>query len=934
VAEVAASLLAAGVRDLDSSSRRLSEYSSDASNYRVRPLVVVRPQDADEVVAVVAVARELGVPVTPRGGGTSIAGNAIGPGIVLDLARMAAVGDVDPEARTVDVQPGLVLGTLQAHAAPHGLRFGPDPSTWSRCTLGGMIGNNACGHRALAFGRTADNLESLDVVDGRGRRLHLSTGLDPVPGLSHLVDGSLGLIRTQLGRFGRQISGYSLEHLLPENGRRLAAAFAGSEGTWGVVVGARVRLVPVPRQPLLVVLGYPDMPSAADAVPGIVGHGAMAIEGLGVELVDMVVAARGATSVPQLPRGRGWLMVEVAADDPAEARARAEAIVRDSGADDARVLPPGREATALWRIREDGAGLAGRSPAGRQAWPGIEDAAVPNERLGTYLRDFDQLMAAHGVHGIPFGHFGDGCVHVRVDFPLETDGGRLLAFMEEAAALIASHGGSLSGEHGDGRARSALLPHMYSAEMLELFGRVKGLFDPEDMLNPGIIVRPRPLDVDLRRPRALPVLAGGGFAFSHDGGDLTSAVHRCVGVGKCRADNTSAGGFMCPSFLATRDEKDSTRGRARVLQEAVSGSSPQWDSPDIAESLDLCLACKACASDCPAGVDMATLKSEALHRRYQRRIRPITHYTLGWLPRWARLASGSGRLVNAVLSVPGVARVVLRAGGMDPARAIPRFASRTFRRWWSSRTATEQAARPRVAVFVDSFTEHFTPEVGQAVVAVLEAAGYAVEVPPRSCCGLTWITTGQLPAARRRLEHLVEVFHPLAAAGIPIVGIEPSCTAVLRSDLPDLLPDDPRARLVSRGVYTLAELLSSPPPLGPGERWQTPDLTGVELVVQPHCHQHAVMGFEADRTLLSVGGATVVELAGCCGLAGSFGMERGHAQVSAAVAENALLPALRASSEGALLVADGFSCRTQAHQLAGVGGQHLAQLFADRLPVR
>ncbi|MFB2599971.1 FAD-binding and (Fe-S)-binding domain-containing protein [Herbiconiux sp. P17] len=921
-------LTSAGIDDIDASERRRSEFSSDASNYRVRPRVVVGPRDADEVAAVIGVARETGVPITARGGGTSVAGNAIGPGIVLDFTRhMTALGAIDPDGRTADLEPGLVLGALQRASAPHGLRFGPDPSTWARCTVGGMIGNNACGPHALAYGRTADNIESLDVIDGRGRRLRLATGLEPVPGLDRLVDDSLALVRTELGRFGRQISGYSLEHLLPERGRHLARAFAGTEGTLGVVVGARMRLVPIEPEPALVVLGYPDMAAAADAVPAIIGHGALAIEGLDARLVDVVRRQGGA--VPALPEGAGWLMVEVGQGQGGDVMDRARAIVADAGAFDARVMPSGSEARALWRIREDGAGLAGRTAAGRQAWPGLEDAAVPPENLGRYLRDFERLLARYDIHGVPYGHFGDGCVHVRLDIPLDHDGSTLSSFMEDAASLIASHGGSLSGEHGDGRARSSLLPRMYSAEMIRLFGRVKGMFDPDDILNPGIIVRPAPVDTDLRRPLALSLKAADGFGFLHDGGDMTNAMHRCVGVGKCRVDNTASGGFMCPSFLATGDEKDSTRGRARVLQEAVSGvRKPDWSSQELTDSLDLCLSCKACSTDCPAGVDMAALKSETLHRRYRGRVRPMSHYTLGWLPRWARLATRAARVVNAIISVRPLERIILRAGGMDARRAIPRFAETPFRRSKAHGSGAGRAAggRPRVVLWADSFTDNFSPLIAESTFAVLDAAGFDVLIPSDSaCCGLTWITTGQLAGARRRLGHLLDVLHPFVAEGIPVLGLEPSCTAVLRSDLRELLPEDPRAAEVSAATVTLSELLTGP--LGDAG-WSAPGLDGLEVVVQPHCHQHSVMGFAADRALLERSGARVTELAGCCGLAGNFGMEKGHYEVSVAVAGNALLSALSAAPAGAVFLADGLSCRTQADHLAGVHGRHLAELLA------
>lgn len=957
--DLTAALRAAVAGTVDDGARRRAEYSSDAGNYRVVPRVVVHPVDADDVAAVVDVARAHRVPVTARGGGTSIAGNAIGPGIVLDLGRLARVLDVDAEGRTAVVQPGVVLTDLQRRVAPLGLRFGPDPSSQDRCTLGGMIGNNACGVHAVAYGRTSDNVLDLDVIDGRARRLTLASGPDQVPGLDALVDSALGTIRTEFGRFPRQVSGYGLEHLLPENGRRAARAFVGSEGTLGVVTRATVRLVPISPVRLLVVLGYPDMASAADAVPALLAHRPHAVEGLDARIIDLLRQARGPHAVPDLPRGAGWLMVEVGGDSPAEARHLADAMVRDGGAVDSFVLPAGPHATALWRIRADGAGLAGRTPDGRPAWPGWEDAAVPPDRLGTYLREFETLLADAGLTGVPYGHFGDGCVHIRIDFPLATGTNEFRAFLLAAARLVVAHGGSCSGEHGDGRARGELLPLMYSPAAIDTFGAVKDLFDPDDLLNPGILVRPAPLDADLRRPAAGALPAGLGFAFGHDGGDLTAALHRCVGVGTCRADTAAAGGFMCPSFRASGDEKDVTRGRARVLQELAQGTGRvDWRDPTVHESLDLCLSCKACASDCPAGVDMARYKSEVLYRALSGRLRPRSHYTLGWLPRWLRALDVLPGVAGAVNTL-GRLRGLRAAAGIDPRRPAPALARRSFRRRWRvgpvhqvlvgtvarlGLLARAPASRhrwgtielgdpvtgpaPTVLLWVDSFTNAMDPDAGDAAVAVLRAAGYRVVTPEAAaCCGLTWITTGQLPAARRRLTRLVALLEPHARRGDAIVGIEPSCTAVLRDDLLDLLPDDPAARRLAAATRTLAEALTAAMERG----WRPPDLSGVEIIAQPHCHQHAVMGFAADRALLEAAGATVTPLAGCCGLAGNFGMERGHYEMSVAVAQTTLLPALRDAPPGTVILADGFSCRTQIDQLAGRPSQTLAQLLASRL---
>jgi FAD/FMN-containing dehydrogenase/Fe-S oxidoreductase len=924
-----ASLRAVIEGEVDDSTRRRAEYSSDASNYRVVPVAVAFPRTSDDLAAVIAWARQTGTPITMRGGGTSVAGNAVGPGVVVDTSRhLNRVLSVDSATRRARVQPGAILADLQAAAAPYGLRFGPDPSTQGRATLGGMVGNNACGPRTVAYGRTADNVVSLNAIDGGGRAF--STAAWP-PGLDSIVRTRLAVIRAELGRFPRQMSGYALDHLLPEHGANLARALVGSEGTLCVVTEAEIRLVTLESSPALTVLGYPTMADAADAVLPVMAQQPLALEGLDARLVDVVRRNRGGSAVPELPRGGGWLMVETGGQTEADALAAARAVAAVSGAIDARVVAAGPEALALWRIREDGAGLSGRAPDGRPAWPGWEDAAVPPERLGGYLREFEALMTAYDVWGLPYGHFGDGCIHVRLSLPLNDQHGVAVArrFLEDAARLVAAHGGSLCGEHGDGRARGELLPLMYSPDAIATFAAVKELFDPDDILNPGVIVRPRPLAADLRRPRAHPLEISGGMAFRHDAGDLTEAFHRCVGVGKCRAEPALTGSFMCPSYLATRDEKDSTRGRARVLQEAVNGTLvlDGLAAPEVAESLELCLSCKACSSDCPAGVDMAMYKSEVLHRRYRRRLRPRSHYALGWLPRWLGLPRPAPTLVNAALATPPLRVLLLAAAGIDKRRSLPVLARRKF---LPGRLRPAAAAGPnasRVMLWVDSFTNGFDPDVAAAAQSLLDAAGYDVVVPPGStCCGLTWITTGQLDGARRRLRRLLDVLGPVAARGIPIVGLEPSCVAVLRSDLLELLPEDPRSAPVAAHAVTLAQVLAAP---APRQDWR-PNLTGVRVVAQPHCHQHAVMGFAAEQQLLTACGAEVHVLTGCCGMAGNFGMECGHYDVSVAIAEHALLPALRDNPD-AVLVADGFSCRTQAADLAGVRGVHLAQLLAREL---
>lgn len=939
---------------VDPSKRRRAEYSTDASNYRVIPEVVVMPRDSADVAAVLQIARDSSVPVTSRGAGTSCAGNAVGPGIVLDFSRfMNAIEAIDPQARTVTVQPGVVMADVQKEAARYGLRFGPDPSTQNRATFGGMIGNNACGPHAVAYGRTADNVVELTALLADGTEIHAGKGCGAIPGLTELVGENLGTIRTEMGKFKRQVSGYSCEHLLPENEADLAKFLVGSEGTLAIVTQAVLSLVPIAQSPTLVVLGYPDMASAADAVPGLLEYEPLAIEGIDARLVDVVRRAKG--SVPELPAGNGWLFIEVGDTAEGPAEDRAEELARNAGAIAYRVCPAGPEATELWRIRADGAGLGGRTPAGKPAWPGWEDSAVPPEKLGAYLRELTALMERHGLDGLMYGHFGDGCVHVRIDFPIDEPSSAHVfrEFLEEGAELVARFGGSLSGEHGDGRARSELLDRMYPPEIMALFEKVKALFDPNNLLNPGVLVAPEPLDSSLRRPHAGKIAYAGGFHFGEDAGDFGQAVHRCTGVGNCRADRFSAGFFMCPSYSATKDEKDVTRGRARVLQEVVNGEFiGGWDSPELLESLDLCLSCKACSADCPTGIDVARYRSEVLHRAYTGKVRPRTHYTLGNLPILATLVTKVpviAAIANAVMAFSPIRKIGFALAGIDGRRFMPRFTTAKFSTSAQARTLRNSSPRPeadragvakvgggavgekRYAVlWADSFSETLDPQGALAEIEVLQRAGYSVLLPESgTCCGLTAISTGQLGKAKKHLTKLLENLAPFAASGIPIVGVEPSCTAVLRSDLRDLLPDDPRSLLVSEGTYTLAELLTAPAPLGPGAELDLVDLSGIEVVAQPHCHHYSVMGWKADEELLRRAGAKVTKISGCCGLAGNFGMEKGHFEISEEIANQHLVPALAGRGPRSVFLADGFSCRTQAEQFAGVHGVHFATLLRD-----
>ncbi|MFE9532526.1 FAD-binding and (Fe-S)-binding domain-containing protein [Streptomyces sp. NPDC006691] len=945
--------------DLGVTARALT--TMDASNYRRVPIGVVAPRDADDVAAVLGVCRTYGVPVVPRGGGTSIAGQATGAGIVLDFTRhMRSLVSVDAGARTAVVQPGVVLDVVRDAVAPYGLTFGPDPSTHSRCTLGGMIGNNACGAHSVAWGTTADNVRDLTVVGAGGERHYLTRGwqrsTSPV-GLRDFVSRQLSALRTGYPQdLPRRISGYAMDALLPERGPDLARAFCGSEGTLGVVTEATVRLVEAPPARALAVLGYADESAAAEAAPALLPHGPLTVEGMAADLVRVRERAGAG-----LPRGGAWLFVEAGGANEAEARSRAGELARAGGPLDSLVVSEPAGMRALWRIREDAAGTATRLPDGTEAWPGWEDCAVPPAQLGPYLREFRALLTSYGLRGAPYGHFGDGCIHVRIDFDLLTPAGigRFRAFSEDLADLVVAHGGSLSGEHGDGQARAELLPKMYGSELVGLFGEFKDLWDPDGILNPGILARPARLDENLRfevLPRR-PVDVE--FGYPDDGGDFSAAVRRCVGVAKCRTAQVGSREVMCPSFRATGEEEHSTRGRARLLHEMLAGEvvTDGWRSGEVRDALDLCLSCKGCRSDCPVGVDMATYKAEFLHHHYAGRRRPAAHYALGRLPEWLRLAAPLARPLNAAARFRPLAALAKRVAGIAPERTIPPLPPRTLLRGLRSAlggSRVEAQGGPAVILWPDTFTNHLSPEVGRAALRVLADAGIGAELPAgRVCCGLTYVSTGQLDRAKVVLHHTLETIEPYLGAGSgtdpgagkgtdpgagsgtdlgagegtdrPVLVLEPSCAAALRTDLPELLPDDPRAARLAASVRTFAEVLEECAP-----HWSPPRLDR-PVAGQTHCHQHAVLGDAAERRLREKAGLAGELSGGCCGLAGNFGFERGHWEVSLACAEDQLLPSVRAAAPGTEILADGYSCRTQLAQLAGRRARHLAEVLAEGL---
>lgn len=927
----------------DDGSRAL--YATDASNYRQVPIGVVAPRTVEDVISAVARCHQRGIPILARGGGTSLAGQCCNTAVVLDMSRyMNAIVRLDPAAKRARVQPGIILDSLREAAERHHLTFGPDPATHNRCTIGGMIGNDSCGAHSVMAGKTVDNVEELDVLTYDGVRMRVGRTsaedfariqaeggrrAEIYAGMRALVERYAAHIRTRYPKIPRRVSGYNLPDLLPESGFNVARALVGTEGTCVTVLEATLRLVASPRTRILLVLGYPDVYQACDNVMAVLEHGPVALEGFDDHLVQSMRAKHLRTqAIDMLPDGGGWLLVEFGGETTAEASDKARGLMRALGrephAPQMRLLERAEEVRQMWELRESGLGGTARVPNAPPNWPGWEDSAVPPERMGDYLRALRKLLDAFNYFGAFYGHFGQGCLHSRTNFDLTTAEGiaRFRAFMDRAADLCLSFGGSLSGEHGDGQARAELLPKMFGAELMQAFREFKSLWDPEWKMNPGKMVDPYRMDDNLRLGTDYqPAQPRTHFQYQEDGGSLAHATLRCVGVGKCRR---LGGETMCPSFMVTREEKDSTRGRARLLFEMLRGDILRdgWRDDAVRESLDLCLACKGCKSDCPVNVDMATYKAEFLSHYYAGRLRPIAAYSMGWIYWWARLAALAPRLVNVVTHAPLLATLAKAAAGVAPQRTMPAFAPQTFTQWLRAR-GERNAGRPDVLLWPDTFNNHFHPQTAIAAVEVLEAAGYHVVVPRQSlCCGRPLYDFGMLDMAERLLRQILEALRPQIRAGIPIVVLEPSCASVFRDELTNLFPNDEDARRLRQQTVLLSEFLIAHAP-----GYEPPRLAR-RAVVHGHCHHKSVLGMGAEETLLRKMGLEYTLLDdGCCGMAGAFGFERDHYGISIACGERVLLPAVRAAADDTIIVSDGFSCREQIEQTTDRRSLHIAQVL-------
>src|SRR5580698_1332224 len=941
-------------------------YSTDGSNYRQVPIGIVLPRDVDDVLTTVALCRQFGAPLLCRGGATSLAGQCCNVAIVLDFTKyMSRIVEIDPARRVARVQPGVVLDNLRNAAEKHHLTFGPDPASHDRCTLGGMIGNNSCGVHSVMAGKTDDNIEELDILTYDGVRLkvgqnfihdHAGTGGPELSGradseratqlresLKQIAAQYADLIRQKFPSIPRRVSGYNLNFLLPENGFHVARALVGSEGTCVTVLEATCRLVESPPERVLLVVAYPDIFQCADQVPEIMAHKPIGLEGLDDLLVGYT-QAKGINSegLALLPEGGGWLLAEFGASTAPEAEAQARALMktlsRSASPPNFRLFTDKQQAKRIWEVREASLGVTSHVPGESLYWEGWEDAAVSPENLGGYLRDLRKLMSAFGYKGSLYGHFGHACVHTRINFDLQSKEGiaNFRKFVEEAADLVVSYGGSLSGEHGDGQSRAELLPKMFGPELMQAFREFKSAWDPDWKMNPGKVIglsgkTPYKLDENLRLgANYAPWEPETRFQFPADHGSLAHASLRCVGVGKCRRDE---GGVMCPSYRATREEEHSTRGRAHLLWEMTQGEGREdgiirdgWRSEEVKESLDLCLACKGCKSDCPVGVDVATYKAEFLSHYYEGRVRPLNAYAFGNIDFWARLASNAPGLANLTTQLPVLRDLAKFVAGIPAQRAIPPFAPRSFKSHWFARgetSSTRNLNGPPVLLWPDTFNNYFLPATAMAAADVLEAAGFHVIVPRANlCCGRPLYDFGMLDRAEALLLRILDELSPEIEAGVPVVGLEPSCVAVFRDELLNLFPHDQRAQVLARQTYLLSEFLESH-----ARDFKLPRVERTALL-HGHCHHKSIQKMTAEESVLRRIGIDFRQPApGCCGMAGSFGFERDKYDISMAIGELELLPAVRSAPADCLIIADGFSCREQIAQGTDRHALHLAEVL-------
>ncbi len=924
-------------------------YATDASNYRQVPIGLVVPKTIQDVVATVAACHEFGAPVLSRGGGTSLAGQCCNVAVVIDFSKyLNGINELDPVGRMARVQPGIVLDALRNEAEKHDLTFAPDPATHNRCTLGGMIGNNSCGVHALMGGKTVDNIEELDILLYDGTRMTVGrtseSELEQIiaaggrrgeiyAGLRRIRDTYSTLVRERFPNIPRRVSGYNLDQLLPENGFHVARALVGSEGTCVTILEARCELKQSPQFRRLVALGFEDAFIAADHVPQVLEHKPIGLEGFDGLLVEFMQRKNLASDdVKLLPEGRGFLLCEFGGNSDAEVDAGVERLTAAAQQYSGRPVVAcytQEEAARVWKVRESALGASVFVPGEKKGWEGWEDAAVEPKYLGSYLRDLFRLLDEYGYRTPMYGHFGQGCVHLRISFELHTAEGAAAyrEFLDRAADIVLKYGGSFSGEHGDGQARACLLPKMFGQELMDAFVQFKQLWDPANRMNPGKLIDPvRVYDAieNLRMgPGYTPAKPKTEFTYPRDNGLFVEATERCVGVGACRRQDH---GTMCPSYMATREEKHSTRGRAHLLWELMQGNTLRqgWKNEAVHEALDLCLSCKACKTECPAQVDMATLKAEFLAHHYEGRHHPLYHYAFGYMDKLAGIAAIAPSLANLPMKVKPIASLMKSALGIAEQRELPAFASKNFRDAWNSKHAWKPQ-KTDVLLWADTWNNYFHPQALHAAADLLQQAGYTPQTHSHHvCCGRPLYDFGFLDEAKRYLRRVLHTFAPQIEAGLPVVMLEPSCATVFRDELLNFFPNDQRAQKLSRQTIMLSEALVR-------KNWEPPKMPGRNILVHGHCHQKTQLTMKDDMGLLYKTGATVTLLdSGCCGMAGPFGFEKDKFEVSQTLAERVLMPAVRAAAVDDIVVSNGFSCREQVHQNSTRRVMHLSEVLAGQ----
>ncbi|SIO44650.1 FAD/FMN-containing dehydrogenase [Singulisphaera sp. GP187] len=939
-------------------------YSTDASLYQIEPLGVVLPRTAADVVTTVRIAADEGVPIVPRGAATSLSGQTIGPAIVLDFSKyLNRVGVVDRDRMTVRVEPGVVLDRLNAHLRPLGLMFGPDVSTSDRATIGGMIGNNSAGARSLRYGKTVDHVHSVDVVLADGTPTTLgpvaAADLDTICARTDSVGTIHRVVRDTVARHRaaieakfpkilRRVSGYNLDEFVPGLPVRaagwrddpwqfnLARLIVGSEGTLAVIQGAELKLVPIPAATGLVVLSFATIPAALDRLEEIVATGPVAVEMLDRMILDLAATHPAYAGRMEFAEGRpaAVLAAQFYADSAEELADRANDLARRFEGRPhvlgVRKSLGGAEKDDFWKVRKAGFSLLMGLVGDSKPVAFVEDTAVAPARLPAFYERFEAIVDRQGVEAACYGHADVGCLHIRPILNVKTREGveSLRTIAREVSDLVVEFEGAMSGEHGDGLARSLWNAKLFGPEVYGAFETVKHAFDPENRMNPGkVVAAPDPGDNLRIGPDYHPHEPESTvFDFSSQGG-FARAVEMCSGVGACRKTGT---GTMCPSYMVTMEEEHTTRGRANSLRMAMTGElgNDGFNNETLHEALDLCLQCKACKSECPSSVDMAKLKAEVLHQVYKAKRVPIGTLLMGHIHHLNPIGSATAPLANWTLQQPSFKWLLEKVAGIDRRRTLPTFARDHLRRWFRRHPVDSRAGtRGSVLLMDDCFTTYNNPEIGRAAVRVLEASGYRVELAGLPCCGRPALSKGLLPLGRDLARENVRRLVGHARKGTPILGCEPSCLLTLVDEYRDfrLGPD---ADLVAKSALLVDAFVADPArvpslPLRPLEE---------QVLLHGHCQQKALVGTAGTLAALRrIPGLEVKELdSGCCGMAGSFGYEHGHYEVSVALANRVILPAMKANPQ-ARLIAPGFSCRSQVHGLAGLTPLHPIELLADQL---